>query len=208
MHSYNWFIEILNIKTSEMINLSHSPGWQNILRAQPLLSLPSWLLSVSRWPSRVLPQKAGQNDKYLLVVARLCPQKHRATVCTRLQLARELYRYQPVSESWPHHGLNQRIFVISWFSYFCYFSLMRKRISVWREFCCVFSIKLGLVNICYKPPIWCVYKHISGKSTRWTSFRKYSSAKNIALKSLNLLSMSVCYQIEEILQTWVGIIPC
>lgn len=36
---------------------------------------PSVLFSVSGCPSRVLPQKAGQDYKYLLVVPWLCPQK-------------------------------------------------------------------------------------------------------------------------------------
>ena len=127
--------------------------------------------SVSGCPSRVLPQKAGQNYKYLLVVPWLCPQKHKATVCTSSQLEKLCSYCAESADCWPRAELKYPRYFY-WFSYFCYFSLMRKRISVWTEFCCVFSIKLGLVNICYKPPIWCVYKHISTKSTRWTSFRK------------------------------------
>ena len=65
---------------------------------------------------------------------------------------------QLLCRGWPRSELkNLRYLLIQ---LFCYFSLMRKRISVWTEFCCVFSIKLVLVNICYVANMLCLQAYI------------------------------------------------
>ena len=114
-----------------------------------LLTVLEW--DSARWSSRVL--KAGHRPVVQVSFSYTAASGTTPTTQTLLS-----YLLLP-AETLSKQKLGLKNFCYFQIEIFSLFLSNEKKNSCWTEPCCVFSIKLGLVNNCYKPPTWCVYYH-------------------------------------------------